>query len=66
MLNQVAKVYTPKAFELFQNKVEEVLPLSIIDRNTSQATHTYVGFFNGHRTYKITWNPLDQNVSLQL
>jgi zinc finger SWIM domain-containing protein 3 len=42
MLNQVAKVYTPKAFELFQNEVEEVSPLSIIDHNASQATHTYV------------------------
>jgi hypothetical protein len=40
MLNQVAKVYTPKAFELFQNEVEEVSPLSIIDHNASQATHT--------------------------
>jgi zinc finger SWIM domain-containing protein 3 len=64
MLNQVAKVYTPKAFELFQNEVEEVPPLCIIDRNTSQVTHTYVvGLFNGHRTYKITWNPLEQNLS---
>jgi zinc finger SWIM domain-containing protein 3 len=64
MLNQVEKVYTPKAFELFQNEVEEVPPLSIINCNASQATHTYVvGCFNGHRTYKITWNPLDQNLS---
>jgi zinc finger SWIM domain-containing protein 3 len=64
MLNQVAKVYTPKTFELFQNEVEEVPPLSIIDCNTSQVTHTYVvGLFNGHRTYKITWNPLEQNLS---
>jgi zinc finger SWIM domain-containing protein 3 len=54
----------PKAFEIFQNEVEKVSPLSIIDRNTSQVTHTYViGVFNGHRTYKITWNPLDQNLS---
>jgi zinc finger SWIM domain-containing protein 3 len=64
MLNQVAKVYTPKTFELFQNEVKEVPPLSIIDYNTSQVTHTYVvGLFNGHRTYKITWNPLEQNLS---
>jgi hypothetical protein len=42
MLNQVAKVYTLKAFELFQNEVEEVPPLSIIDCNASQATHIYV------------------------
>jgi zinc finger SWIM domain-containing protein 3 len=51
-------------FELFQNEVEEVPSLSIIDHNASQATHTYVvGIFNGHEKYKITWNPLDQTLS---
>jgi zinc finger SWIM domain-containing protein 3 len=57
-------VYMPKAFELFQNEVEEIPQLSIIDCSVSQATHTYVvGCFNGHRTYKIIWNPSDQNLS---
>jgi zinc finger SWIM domain-containing protein 3 len=64
ILNQVTKLYTPKVFELFQNEVEEVPPLSIIDHNASQATHTYVvGVFNGHGGYKIMWNPLDQTLS---
>jgi hypothetical protein len=54
MLNEVAKVYKLKVFELFQDEVEEVPPLSIIDCSASQVTHTYViGCFNGHRTYKI-------------
>jgi zinc finger SWIM domain-containing protein 3 len=64
ILNQVAKLYTPKVFALFQNEVEEVQPLSIINHNASQATHTYVvGVFNGHGEYKIMWNPLDQTLS---
>jgi zinc finger SWIM domain-containing protein 3 len=64
MLNQLAKVYTPKVFELFQNQVEEVPPLSIIDHNESQETHRYVvGIFNGHGKYNIMWNPLDQTLS---
>jgi len=63
-LNQVAKLYTPNVFELFQNEVEELLPLFIIDHNASQAAHTYVvGVFNGHGGYKIMWNPLDQTLS---
>jgi hypothetical protein len=37
MLNEVAKVYKPKVFELFQN--EEVPPLSIIDCSASQVTY---------------------------
>jgi zinc finger SWIM domain-containing protein 3 len=64
MLNQVAKVYTPKVFELFQNEVEEVSLLSIIDHNESQETHRYViGVFNGHGKYNIIWNPSNQTLS---
>jgi zinc finger SWIM domain-containing protein 3 len=64
MLNQVAKVYTPKVFELFQNEVEEVPPLSIIDHNESQETHIYVvGVFNRHEKYNIMCNPSDQTLS---
>jgi zinc finger SWIM domain-containing protein 3 len=64
MLNQVAKVYTSKIFELFQNEVEEVPPLSIIDYTESQETHRYVvGVFNEHGKYNIMWNPSDQTLS---
>jgi zinc finger SWIM domain-containing protein 3 len=51
ILNQVTKLYTPKVFELFQNEVEEVPPLSIIDHNASQATHTCCWSFQ--RTWRI-------------
>jgi zinc finger SWIM domain-containing protein 3 len=64
MLNQVAKVYTSKIFELFQNEVEEVPPLSIIDYTESQETHRYVvGVFNEHGKYNIMWHPSDQTLS---
>ena len=46
MLNQVTTVYTPTLFDLFQTEVEEVMTLSILERNVSQ-THNYVvGVFN--------------------
>jgi zinc finger SWIM domain-containing protein 3 len=63
MLHQVTKVYTPKVFELFQNEVEEVSLLSIIDHNESQETHRYVGIFNRHGKYNIMWNPSNQTLS---
>ena len=34
-------MYTPKLFDLFQTEVEEVMALSILERNVSQ-THCYV------------------------
>jgi zinc finger SWIM domain-containing protein 3 len=63
MLNQVAKVYTPKVIELLQNEVEEVPLLSIIDHDESQKTHRYVVVFNGHGKYNIMWNPSNQTLS---
>ena len=64
MLNQVAKVYTPKVIEFFQNEVEEVPPLSIIDHDESQETHRYVvEIFNEHGKYNIMWNSSNQTLS---
>ncbi|XP_023922891.1 protein FAR1-RELATED SEQUENCE 5-like [Quercus suber] len=63
MLNQVATMYTPKLFDLFQTKVEEVMTLSILERNVSQ-THSYVvGVFNQNGKYEVMWNPLDETLS---
>ncbi|KAF3955830.1 hypothetical protein CMV_018996 [Castanea mollissima] len=63
MLNQVATVYTPKLFDLFQTEVEEVMALSILERNVSQ-THSYVvGVFNQNGKYEVMWNPLDETLS---
>ncbi|XP_050264156.1 protein FAR1-RELATED SEQUENCE 5-like [Quercus robur] len=63
MLNQVATVYTPKLFDLFQSKVEEVMTLSILERNVSQ-THSYVvGVFNQNGKYEVMWNPLNEILS---
>ncbi|XP_075663145.1 protein FAR-RED IMPAIRED RESPONSE 1-like [Castanea sativa] len=63
MLNQVATVYTPTLFDLFQIEVEEVMALSILERNVSQ-THSYVvGFFNQYGNYEVMWNPLDETLS---
>ena len=63
MLNQVATVYTPKLFDLFQTEVEEVMILSILERNVSQ-THSYVvGVFNQNGKYEVMWNPLDETLS---
>ncbi|KAL4626268.1 hypothetical protein ACB092_05G084100 [Castanea dentata] len=63
MLNQVATVYTPKLFDLFQTEVEEVMALSILKRNVSQ-THSYVvGVFNQNGKYEVMWNPLDETLS---
>ncbi|KAK4589795.1 hypothetical protein RGQ29_020397 [Quercus rubra] len=63
MLNQVATVYMPKLFDLFQTEVEEVMALSILERNVSQ-THSYVvGVFNQNGKYKVIWNPLDETLS---
>ncbi|XP_030937910.1 protein FAR-RED IMPAIRED RESPONSE 1-like [Quercus lobata] len=62
MLNQVATVYTPK-FDLFQTEVEEIMALSILERNVSQ-THSYViGVFNQNGKYEVMWNPLDETLS---
>ena len=59
-------VYIPKVIELFQNEVDKVLPLSIIDHNKSQETYRYVvGVLNGREKYNIMWNPSDQTI-LQL
>ncbi|KAK4589136.1 hypothetical protein RGQ29_019930 [Quercus rubra] len=63
MLNQVATVYTPKLFDLFQTEVEEVMALSILEHNVSQ-THSYVvGVFNQYGKYEVMWNPLDETLS---
>nr|XP_023929565.1 protein FAR1-RELATED SEQUENCE 5-like [Quercus suber] len=63
MLNQVATVYTPKLFDLFQTEVEEVMALSILERNVSQ-THSYVvGVFNQNGKFEVMWNPLDETLS---
>ncbi|KAL4606835.1 hypothetical protein ACB092_09G132800 [Castanea dentata] len=63
MLNQVATVYTPTLFDLFQIEVEEVMVLSIVERNVSQ-THSYVvGVFNEYGKYEVMWNPLDETLS---
>ena len=63
MLNQVAIVYMPKLFDLFQTEVEEVMALSILERNVSQ-THSYVvGVFNQYGKYEVMWNPLDETLS---
>ncbi|XP_030924831.1 protein FAR1-RELATED SEQUENCE 5-like [Quercus lobata] len=63
MLNQVAIVYTPKLFDLFQTEVEEVMALSILQCNVSQ-THSYViGVFNHNGKYEVMWNPLDETLS---
>ncbi|XP_050255522.1 protein FAR-RED ELONGATED HYPOCOTYL 3-like [Quercus robur] len=63
MLNQVITVYTPTLFDLFQTKVEEVMTLSILERNVSQ-THSYVvGVFNQDGKYEVMWNPLDETLS---
>ena len=63
MLNQVATVYTPKLFDLFQIEVEEVMALSILERNVSQ-THNYVvGVFNQNGKYEVMWKPLDETLS---
>ena len=56
-------MYTPKLFDLFQTEVEEVMALSILERNVSQ-THSYVvGVFNQNGKYEIMWNPLDETLS---
>ena len=63
MLNQVATVYTPKLFDLFQTEVEEVMALSILECNVSQ-THNYVvGVFNQNGKYEVMWKPLDETLS---
>ena len=63
MLNQVVTVYTPKLFDLFQTKVEEVMTLSILECIVSQ-THSYmVGVFNQYGKYEVMWNPLDETLS---
>ena len=56
-------MYTPKLFDLFQTEVEEVMALSILERNVSQ-THSYVvEVFNQNGKYEIMWNPLDETLS---
>ncbi|KAL4638866.1 hypothetical protein ACB092_03G177800 [Castanea dentata] len=63
MLNQVATVYTPTLFDLFQTEVKEVMALSILERNVSQ-THSYVvRVFNQYGKYEVIWNPLDETLS---
>ena len=63
MLNQVAMVYTPTLFDLFHIEVEEVMTLSILERNVSQ-THSYVaGVFNQYGKHEAMWNPLDKTLS---
>ncbi|XP_050252511.1 protein FAR-RED ELONGATED HYPOCOTYL 3-like [Quercus robur] len=63
MLNQVATVYTPTLFDLFQTEIKEVMALSILERNVSQ-THSYmVGVFNRYEKYEVMWNPLDETIS---
>ena len=63
MLNQVATVYMPKLFDLFQIEVEEVMTLSILECIVSQ-THSYmVGVFNQYGKYEVMWNPLDETLS---
>ena len=63
MLNQVVTVYKPTLFDLFQTEVEEVMALSILERNMSQ-THSYmVGVFNQYGKYEVMWNPLDETLS---
>ncbi|KAL0013275.1 hypothetical protein SO802_000344 [Lithocarpus litseifolius] len=44
-------------------EVEEVMTLSILERNVSQ-THSYVvGVFNQNQKYEVMWNPLDETLS---
>ena len=63
MLNQIAIVYTPTLFKIFQIEVKEVIALSILERNVSQ-THSYVvGVFNQYGKYEVMWNPLDETLS---
>ncbi|XP_075659867.1 protein FAR-RED IMPAIRED RESPONSE 1-like [Castanea sativa] len=63
MLNQIATMYTPMLFDSFQIEVEEVMALSILERNESQ-THSYVvGVFNQYGKYEVMWNPLDGTLS---
>ncbi|KAM3712710.1 hypothetical protein ACJW30_01G203100 [Castanea mollissima] len=63
MLNQVATMYTFMLFDSFQTEVEEVMALSILERNESQ-THSYVvGVFNQYGKYEVMWNPLDETLS---
>ena len=63
MLNQVATVYTPTLFDLFYIEVEEVMTLSILERNVSQ-THSYAaGVFNQYGKHEVMWNPLDKTLS---
>nr|XP_023891080.1 protein FAR1-RELATED SEQUENCE 5-like [Quercus suber] len=63
MLNQVATVYTPKLFDLFQTEVEEVMALSILERNVSQTRSYVVGVLNQNGKYEVMWNPLDETLS---
>ena len=63
MLNQVATMYTPTLFDLFQTEIKEVMTLSILERNVSQ-THSYmIGVFNRYGKYEVMWNPLDETIS---
>ncbi|KAM3760557.1 hypothetical protein ACB098_01G202800 [Castanea mollissima] len=63
MLNQVATMYTSMLFDSFQTEIEEVMALSILERNESQ-THSYVvGVFNQYGKYEVMWNPLDETLS---
>ena len=63
MLDQVATVYTPTLFNIFQTEVKEVMALSILKRNVSQTHSFVVGVFNQYEKYEVMWNPLDETLS---
>ena len=62
ILNQVATMYTPTLFDLFQTEVEKVMTLSILERNMSEIHSYVVGVFNQYEKYEVMWNPLDETI----
>ncbi|XP_071700220.1 protein FAR1-RELATED SEQUENCE 5-like [Rutidosis leptorrhynchoides] len=63
LLQQVARVYTPSVFELFEEEFDWSLSASIKHHNETCNVYTYViGMFNQYGEYIVTINPSENTI----